>query len=62
LRGGPGRGCNVSIGLKGVLKVASGFKGFREINTVTYDPGLVSPDEMVSALKSAGTYLGKAED
>ncbi len=45
-----------------MLKVASGFKGFREINTVTYDPGLVSPDEMVSALKSAGTYLGKAED
>jgi hypothetical protein len=45
-----------------VLKVTSGFKGLREINTVTYDAKLTSPDEMVRALKSAGTYIGKAED
>jgi hypothetical protein len=45
-----------------VKKVASGFRGFREINTVTYDPGLISPGEMVRALQSAGTYLGQVED
>jgi hypothetical protein len=42
--------------------VTSGFRGFREINSVTYDPRLVSPKTMISALKSAGTYLGQAED
>jgi len=39
-----------------------GFKGFKEINTVVYDAGLITPDEMVEALKTAGTYLGTAED
>jgi len=48
--------------LKGVKKVTSGFKGFREINTVTYDAGMVTPDEMVSALKNAGTYIGRADE
>jgi hypothetical protein len=42
--------------------VTSGFKVLREINTVTYDSGVISPDEMVKALKSAGTYLGQVED
>ena len=49
-------------GLKGVKKVTSGFKGFREINTVTYDAGMITPDEMVSALKNAGTYIGRADE
>jgi hypothetical protein len=49
-------------GLKGVIKVTSGFQGFREINTVTYDPRLISTQAMVAALKSAGTYLGQAGD
>jgi hypothetical protein len=48
--------------LKGVKKVTSGFKGFREINTVTYDAGMITPDEMVSALKNAGTYTGRADE
>jgi copper chaperone CopZ len=48
-------------GLPGVKKVTSGFRGFREINTVTYDPATIHPDRMVSALKQAGTYIGTAE-
>lgn len=43
-------------------KVTVGFKGFKEINTVTYDAGLISPEKMVAALKAAGTYLGTAEE
>jgi copper chaperone CopZ len=42
--------------------VTSGFKGYREINTVTYDKSVVSPEEMVSAIKNAGTYRGLVED
>jgi copper chaperone CopZ len=47
-------------GLPGIKKVSVGFKGFKEINTVTYDAGLITPNEMVDALKAAGTYLGTA--
>ncbi|MGE5257472.1 MAG: hypothetical protein ACM3KE_12415 [Hyphomicrobiales bacterium] len=49
-------------GLNGVIRVTSGFKGLREINTVTYDPSRISPEAMVAALKAAGTYLGQAAD
>jgi hypothetical protein len=45
-----------------VTKVTSGFRGLREINTVTYDPKLISIQSMAAALKSAGTYIGQAED
>ena len=45
-------------GLPGVLDVTSGFKKFREIKTVTYDPSVITPGEMISALKSAGTFIG----
>ena len=44
--------------LKGVKQVTSGFKGFKEINTVTYDPHQISITEMQKALKSARTYRG----
>jgi len=37
--------------------VERGFKGKREINTVYYDPALISVPEMEAALKKAGTYL-----
>jgi hypothetical protein len=47
--------------LKGVKKVDSGFLNFREINTVYYDPELIGPDEMIKALKDAGTFIGVAE-
>jgi hypothetical protein len=47
--------------LEGVKEVRNGFRGFREINTVLYDPSAITPDEMVAALKVSGTYLGIAE-
>jgi hypothetical protein len=49
-------------GLQGIKEVKRGFRGFREINTVVYDPNIITPDEMVSALKAARTYLGVAEE
>jgi hypothetical protein len=48
--------------LKGVQEVKRGFRGLREINTVLYDPQIITPDEMVSALKGARTFLGVAEE
>jgi copper chaperone CopZ len=48
-------------GLDGVKSVTRGFSGFREINTVTYDPTVITRDQMVSALKKAGTYTGTRE-
>ena len=39
-----------------------GFRESREINTVIYDKTMISPEEMVSALKKAGTYLGSVEE
>ncbi|UCF03342.1 MAG: hypothetical protein JSV14_06805 [Deltaproteobacteria bacterium] len=42
-------------------EVRNGFREFREINTVIYDPKVIAPDEMVSALKAAGTFRGTAE-
>jgi len=49
-------------GLKDVKKAENGFRGFREINSVIYDPSMIDPDEMVSSLKAAGTYVGIAEE
>jgi copper chaperone CopZ len=48
-------------GLEGVRSVTSGFSGFREINTVTYDPALITREQLASALKKAGTYTGTKE-
>jgi peptide methionine sulfoxide reductase MsrA len=44
-----------------VESVSSGFSGFREINTVTYDPDVITRDTMVQALKKAGTFRGIKE-
>ena len=41
--------------------MASGFSGFREINTVTYDPAAIDREQMVSVLKKAGTFIGIKE-
>ena len=49
-------------GLECVKEVRNGFRGFREINTVIYDPNAIAPEEMVSALKATGTYVGLAEE
>lgn len=47
-------------GLAGVNQVENGFKNFKEINTVHYDPSLIKVKEMEQALKEAGTYLNTA--
>jgi hypothetical protein len=49
-------GSNALMGMKGILKVERGFRNFREINTVYYDPNVITIMEMEKALKSAGTY------
>ena len=48
-------------GLKGVKKVEKGFRGFKETNTVYYDPASITIREMEEALKKAGTYRSRAE-
>jgi len=47
--------------LEGVTSVSSGFSGFREINTVTYDPKVITTDKMVEVLEKAGTFRGIKE-
>ena len=45
-------------GLQGVHKVEKGFRGSKEINTVYYDPDLITIEKMQDALEKAGTYAG----
>ena len=47
--------------MDGVKSVTRGLSGFREINTVTYDPAMITREQMVSVLKKAGTYRGTKE-
>ena len=47
-------------GLPGVKNVEKGFRGAKEINTVTYDPAEIAVKKMVEALTRAGTYSGTA--
>jgi hypothetical protein len=54
-------GASVLDGLKGIKRVTNGFRNFREINTVWYDPTVIGIAEMEQALKDAGTYLGTAK-
>lgn len=48
-------------GLHGVKKVGKGFRGAKEINTVTFDPAEITVDKMVEALTRTGTYSGTAD-
>ena len=48
-------------GLHGVKNVEKGFRGAREINTVTFDPAEITAARMVEALTRAGTYRGTAK-
>ncbi|HUI44358.1 MAG TPA: hypothetical protein VL122_00025 [Nitrospirota bacterium] len=38
-------------------RVDTGFRYFKEINTVYYDPKTITIEEMELALKKAGTYV-----
>lgn len=44
-------------GLKGVTRVEKGFHNLKEINTVYYDPKVISIEEMELVLKKVGTYI-----
>jgi hypothetical protein len=48
-------------GLQGVKKIEKGFHNFKEINTVYYDPSLITVAEMERILKKSGTYIGTAK-
>ena len=48
-------------GLNGIERIDRGFRNFKEINTVYYDASKITVQEMETALKKAGTYLGTAE-
>ncbi len=42
-------------------RVEKGFRYFKEINTVYYDPAVVTIEAMEMALKKAGTFIGRAK-
>lgn len=48
-------------GIKHFYKVEKGFRYLKEINTVYYDPAVITIREMETALKKAGTYTGTVE-
>jgi hypothetical protein len=48
-------------GLAGIHNVTRGWHSGREINTVTFDPAVITPEDMVAALKTVGTYAGTVE-
>lgn len=39
-------------------KVERGFLGWKETNTVYFDPDLIGEEDLVRALKEAKTYIG----
>ena len=49
------------VGLPGIEEVTRGFKDSREINTVTYNAEQITKQDIIEALKAAGTYSGQAE-
>ena len=42
-------------------RVERGFRNLKEINTVYYDPSVITIEEKEMALKKAGTYLRTLE-
>ena len=42
--------------------VKKGFRGSKEINTVYYNSEMITIEEMETALKEAGTYVGIADE
>ena len=49
-------------GRQGIKQVTSGWRGSMEINTVDYDPAVISIKEMEKALKKSGTYKKTIKD
>ncbi|MEJ2729623.1 MAG: hypothetical protein P8185_14140 [Deltaproteobacteria bacterium] len=44
--------------MDGIKRIEKGFLNAQEINTVYYESSKITIQEMVDALKKAGTYLG----
>jgi len=42
--------------------VTRGWRGFTEINTVWYDPAVITVEDMENALEKAGTYKKTFKD
>jgi len=42
--------------------VSNGWHDGRETNTVLFDPARIAPDDMIAALRKAGTFAGVARD
>ncbi len=49
-------GAKALRGIPGVIRIEKGFRSFREIDTVYYDPTAITVEKMENALKQAGTY------
>ncbi len=49
-------GAKALQGMPGVLRIEKGFRSFREIDTVYYDPTVITVEKMENTLKQAGTY------
>ena len=43
------------------MEVTKGWRGWREINTVIYEPDEISVEEMVQILKEHKTYRGSTD-
>ena len=48
-------------GRPGIKEVLSGWSGFRETNTILYDPDIITVQEMIGILQKAKTYRGTAD-
>ena len=48
-------------GQPGVLHVTKGWRGFKEVNRVVYDPQQITLEHMQQKLKQAGTYRKTVE-
>ena len=55
-------GVDVLEGRFGVLSVERGWRGFSEINRVTYDPGKTDVQKIEALLKRSGTYIRTVEE
>lgn len=48
-------------GQPGVFQVSKGWRGFKEVNRVLYDPHTTTLEQLQLKLKQAGTYIKTVE-
>jgi hypothetical protein len=54
-------GMSALEGQPGVMHVTKGWRGFKEVNRVVYDPQQITLEQMQQKLKQAGTYRKTVE-